>query len=146
MGHHLFQLGSGSNTSVPTSSLSWNKMYHHFRFDAGHPGTVFAKISTDAEEVEFNLLKCRVEDLPKQSAPSIIPAGLPLQRQWYLYNKIQEYVKDTLQDVVCPLPVESIAAAHSGSEDENPVVSDGMAESSVGKRRGRGRGKTFASR
>ena len=48
---------------------------------------------------------------------------------------------------VCPLPVESIAASHSGSEDENLVVYDGTAESLVGKRRGRGRcrGKTVAN-
>ena len=42
--------------------------------------------------------------LPRQGAQPIVPPGLPLQRQWYLYNQVREYVKDSLQDVVCTLP------------------------------------------
>lgn len=58
-------------------------MYHHFGFDVGHSRKVFAKISTEADEEECNLLQPRVQDLPKQYVLSIMPAGLPLQRQFY---------------------------------------------------------------
>ena len=80
------------------------KKFQNFRFDAEHPGKLFAKISTDTEVVEFDLLRKPVAYLPRQGAQPIVPPGLPLQRQWYLYNQIREYVKDLLQDVVCPLP------------------------------------------
>ena len=57
---------------------------------------VFASISTESEEVEFNLLRSPIEILSRQGPPKITPPGLPLQRQWYRFNQIREYVKNSL--------------------------------------------------
>src|SRR5688572_6555652 len=98
---------------------------------------VWASTSADDSDVtEFDLLKCPVENLPKQGPPQIPPPGLPLQRQWYLYNQIREYVKDSLQDVVCPLPTESVKAACETDkvEYDNP---------SAGRGRGQCRGRAL---
>ena len=35
---------------------------------------------------------------------AIIPAGLPLARQLYLYEQIKEYCRDGTEDLVCPNP------------------------------------------
>ena len=39
-----------------------------------------------------------------RSPPVVTPEGLSSQRQWYLYNKIREFVPIEAQDLVCPLP------------------------------------------
>ena len=41
-----------------------------------------------------------MEDLPAL----VPPAGLSLERQWYLYDKIREFCNPDVQDVVCPRP------------------------------------------
>ena len=80
----------------------------------------------------FQLLKCPVETLPKQGPSQITPPGLPLQRQWYLYKQIREFVKDSLQDVVCPCPTESVRAACESDADET----DEHAGPSIGRGQG----------
>ena len=91
------------------SSIEYKNLSNFFQ--------VFASITTDSEEVEFNLLKCPAENLPKDGPPPITPPGLPLQRQWYLFNQIREYVKDSLHDVVCPRPVEPAPIARTVDSD-----------------------------
>jgi hypothetical protein len=119
------------------------KQYQHFRFDASFPGFVFAKITTESEEIKFNLMKGGESHLPKQGPQQIIPPGLPLQRQWYLYNQIREYVKDGLQDVVCPRPLE-LVAAESGSDTDQ--YEPGFVAQPTAPKRGRGRGRVVTRR
>jgi len=114
------------------------KKYQHFRFDATHPGKVFAKLSTESEEVEFNMLKGPISNLPRQGAQQIIPPGLPLQRQWYLFNQIREFVKDHLQDVVCPRPAE---AAPPVEEMESDYYENHLAASKTVSVKSCGRGR-----
>ena len=40
--------------------------------------------------------------------PLVIPPGLPLERQWYLYNKIREFCPDEAKDIACPLPSQPL--------------------------------------
>ena len=65
----------------------------HFRFSSDSPGYVFVKSSSDATtERKICLLKDTswlpgVSSLPEE----IIPDGLSLTWQWYLYEKIREF-------------------------------------------------------
>ena len=80
---------------------------HHFQFKSSAPGKVFVKDAIDNEERCINLLKSLPwhpysSDLPNP----IVPAGLSLERQYYLYDKIREFVPEDLQDLVCPKPIQ----------------------------------------
>ena len=92
---------------VVKSALKGIKSYSHFRFSSKEPGTVYVRQSCDVSSGErrINLLKDMswrpsATDLPDE----IIPEGLSLTRQWYLHDKIREFVPAELQDLVCPLP------------------------------------------
>jgi hypothetical protein len=78
--------------------------YYVFRFDHQHPGTVFVRENSQAEEKPFHLLKApvpRSSDLP----PQILPKGLDLARQWYLHEKIAPFCSSTLSaSISCPRP------------------------------------------
>jgi len=78
---------------------------HHFRFSASHPGVVFVKNSCSDEEKRIKLLKTTTWQPTLDDMPDVIaPPGLPLERQWYLYNKIREFCPDEDKDIVCPKP------------------------------------------
>ena len=80
------------------------KQYHHFRFERDHPGVVFLKKTATAEEEMRCLLRGVWLPSPEDKPPSIIPAGLSLERRQYLYDKIREYCREDSRDLVCPLP------------------------------------------
>ena len=73
------------------------------RFDAAHPGEVFARVTPESEEDTFTLWAPNTL-LPQSATDAVVPAGLNPQRQWYLYNSIREFVKDNDKDTLCPLP------------------------------------------
>ena len=79
---------------------------HHFRFSADHPGVVFVKnASDDLKERKINLLKSNTwRPTPTNVPERIIPTGLSLERQWYLYQKIRDFCPDYAKDIVCPQP------------------------------------------
>ena len=81
------------------------KQYHHFRFERDHPGVVFLKKTTTAEEEQRQLLRGVWSPSPSEKAPSITPAGLSLERRKYLYEKIREYCREDVRDIVCPAPI-----------------------------------------
>ena len=92
---------------VIKSALKGIKSYSHFSFSSKEPGTVYVRQSCDVSsgERKINLLKDMswrpsATDLPDE----IIPEGLLFSRQWYLHDKIREFVLAELQDLVCPLP------------------------------------------
>ena len=93
-----------ADTAIQTSLKGISKM-HHFRFCATHPGCVFVRNSSDDTEWKINLLKDPQwrpvsTDLPD----AIVPPGLSLERQWYLYQTIQEFCPEEAKDLICPLP------------------------------------------
>ena len=82
---------------------------HHFRFNRNHPGYVFVKNTSDERESPLNLLKNVPWTPSRDELPPIIhPPGLPLERQWYLYNKIRDFCPDEAKDLACPLPTQPI--------------------------------------
>ena len=80
------------------------KQYHHFRFDHDHPGVVFLKKTAMAEKEQRQLLRGVWSPLPSEKPPSVTPAGLFLERRKYLYEKIREYCREDVQDLICPDP------------------------------------------
>lgn len=92
-----------------TTAIKGITKFHHFRFSRHHPGRVFVKIASDEPERMINILKDRTWKPSTDVLPTIIdPPGLPLDRQWYLYNKIREFCPEEAKDLVCPLPSQPL--------------------------------------
>ena len=93
----------------------------HFRFSSDSLGYVHVKESIDGAERKIKLLK-DVSWRPEASSlpDMIIPEGLPLTRQWYLYDKIRDFCPPECQDLVCPLPRKrpSSSPDNEPSDDE----------------------------
>ena len=97
------------------------KSYQHYHFDSSMPGTVSFKVASDSEVETINLLKTpawspQASDLPQQ----ICPAGLSLERQWYLYKNIAEYCCEDVRDKVCPRPLVPLAAPSATPTHSRP--------------------------
>lgn len=91
------------------TALTGIKQMHHFRFEAKSPGMVFVKNSSTDSEKKIKLVKHTSwspssSDLPEK----IVPPGLPLERQWYLYEKIREFCSEEAKNIVCPKPSQSL--------------------------------------
>ncbi len=87
------------------TALRGIKSYHHFKFEASKPGVVSVKVASDGQEKELHLLsdpswRPSATDLP----PQITPVGLSSERVSYLYEKIREYCRPEVQDLVCLPP------------------------------------------
>ena len=88
------------------NALKGIKNMHHFRFTTTEPGMVYVKNSSSDEERKIQLSKDlswspSPDDLPDE----IVPPGLSLERQWYLYDKIRDFCSDDAKDIVCPKPL-----------------------------------------
>jgi len=92
---YVFTLNWQSLLSELFQSLPGIKKIHHFQFCADQPGVVLYKICPDDSKQLF--------DLRSQKAvfDGTMP-GLPLNRQWYLYNQICQYAAADAQDTVYP--------------------------------------------
>ena len=81
---------------------------HHFHFKSSVPGTVLVKDTIDDKEwksitlVKSSSWQPSSGDLPHPS----VPAGLSLERQYYLFDKIREFIPSEFQDLVCPKPTQ----------------------------------------
>ena len=90
------------------TALKGIKSNHHFRFTHSSPGVVFVKKASGDEEKEINLLKDPTWKPSCHNLPGLVtPLGLSLERQWYLYDKIREFVADN-KDLVCPKPLQPL--------------------------------------
>ena len=68
---------------------------HHFRFSSTEPDIVYVKESIHDTEVPMNILKGAVnvsEFSPTSLPQELVPAGLTIDRQRYLFNSIREHV------------------------------------------------------
>ncbi|MHC4139197.1 MAG: hypothetical protein ACYSR1_04975 [Planctomycetota bacterium] len=82
--------------------------YHHFSLSRTKPGVVTVKERIDTPEEEYVLLRRRfpygpnkLPRLPKE----LNPTGLSLERAWYLYEQIRDYIPSELdRDQTCPKP------------------------------------------
>src|SRR6218665_2463043 len=91
------------------------------RFDASHPGVVFAKSAPDSNVEAFQLFTGN-GNLPQEPPPPIVSAGLDKERQWYLYKNIRRYVLEPWQDVMCPLPKEQGPNSADEEMPQRPLV------------------------
>src|SRR6218665_2693154 len=91
------------------------------RFDASHPGVVFAKSAPDSNVEAFQLFTGN-GNLPQEPPPPIVSAGLDKERQWYLYKNIRQYVLEPWQDMMCPLPKEQGPNSADEEIPQRPLV------------------------
>ena len=91
------------------TALSGITSLHHFRLDVTGPGVVHVRSAADQHEKAINMLRDPLWRPTTEDLPVIVPpAGLSLERQWYLYEKIREFCCPDVQDVVCPKPAHSL--------------------------------------
>ncbi|KAL6990409.1 hypothetical protein U1Q18_046373 [Sarracenia purpurea var. burkii] len=75
--------------------------YHHFHFLKDQ---ILVKEFVNSESESFHL---KLQECPTDLPPLIIPSGLSLQRQWYLYENIRTLCTDSSKkNVVAPKPKE----------------------------------------
>ena len=112
--------------SAAFQKLEGIKKLHHLRFTSDSPGCVYVREKSDSSEVKLCLLK-HPDQIPcfRELPPLLSPAGLPMQRHWYLYNKIREFCPERTRDVTCPRPVTPLEEqpTHSRSPSPIPVTS-----------------------
>ena len=94
------------------------KQCHHFRSECDHPVVVvfLTKTATVDEEERCLLRGVWWSPSPVEKPPSVTPAGLSLERRCYLYDKIREYCREDVRDIVCPNPD---SAAHEQPDTES---------------------------
>ena len=86
-----------------TTAIKGISRYQHFRASSSDPGFVFVQSARDEEETKINILKdFSWEPSISKMPPLIVPPGLPLERQWYLHNKIREFCPDEAKDMYAP--------------------------------------------
>ena len=97
--------------------------YHWFHVSGENPGTIFFKQYSDSEESSFYAFEYGFTPLELNNLPEeIVPAGLDLKRQWYLYEQIRHSA--LFADLSCPkpsLPKPSISDPRS--HDHEPADS-----------------------
>lgn len=71
------------------------------------PGVVFVKTYSSSAEKPINILKRGQQLLNGDTLPSVItPKGLDVARQWYHYDEIGLFCRDTSDNLQsCPKPV-----------------------------------------
>jgi hypothetical protein len=84
--------------------------YHHFEINHKERGIIKLKEKLDSKETKINLIRdegfpynkrVKPRDLPGR----LIPEGLSVERQWYLYDKIRMHIPDSRdKDRTCPKP------------------------------------------
>jgi hypothetical protein len=82
--------------------------YRHFKIEKNKLGVVILKKTVDGDETEISLIKRDVpfgENRSFRLPSKIIPKGLSLKRQWYLYEKIRIHIPNERdKDMICPKP------------------------------------------
>ena len=92
------------------TALKGIKRMQHFHFSNRFPGQVKVTNEVDGIERTITLLKDPSQTQTLGELPDVIvPPGLSLEWQWYLYDKIREFCPDHCKDLVCPRPTESMS-------------------------------------
>ena len=79
-------------------AAAWYQGYQHFTFHSAHPWKVFVHLTLDSTETVFNMMTTEVSALPTTTSVTVLAPGMGAQRQWYLYDIIQEFVSDAQKD------------------------------------------------
>lgn len=85
--------------------------YHHFRVERKKPSVFIVKQHQGSKEVEIDIAKKNFpfsKDKPPRKLPKrLLPAGLSLKRQWYLYEHIRRHIPtESDKDQTCPQPTK----------------------------------------
>ena len=78
--------------------------YHVFCCSHDDPGVIYLRETSQSEEISLSLVK---KSLPPQDCfpEQILPKGLDIERQWYLYERIRPFCLSNLSaDLTCPKP------------------------------------------
>lgn len=83
--------------------------YHHFKMNNTEPGKLIVKEALDSEEKTLDLIKKESQinqHNPFSGLPErIMPLGLSIEREWYLYDQIRMHIPNELdKDQTCPKP------------------------------------------
>ena len=99
--------------------------YHHFRVDKSAPGIVMMREYVNAEETQYTIVKNEktVDDLPSV----VIPTGMSIERQLYLYEKIRRYcTSEEDATFTCPFPtIVGSAQSQVSTKIKSPKMSKG---------------------
>ena len=91
------------------TALKGIKKNHHFKFISHSLGAVLIRKTSGGDEKEIQLLKDLTWKPSYHNLPDlVIPQGLSAEQQWYLYEKIREFVTDG-KDLVCPKPLQALS-------------------------------------
>lgn len=123
--HTLINKSAATNEAVPFQSAAWKwrnwksflssqfravkgiRQFHHFRVTADDPWAVYLKERIDGEEKPMSIRKRGATPFDATELPEeIIPPGLTLERQQYLYRNVRPYVRPAHQEELCPTPAE----------------------------------------
>ena len=90
--------------------------YHKFRVSSAEPGVVYLREFCNSDETKINILKSEHNNFPG-FPDEILPPGLDLNREWYLYEHVRPHCKSTLAaDITCPKPSQPKSSQHKPSQ------------------------------
>lgn len=132
--------------------------YHHFIFTSD--GAIKTKEYADSEPECVYLVKSDWTADAALVIEDIIPEGLSVERQWYLFENVRQFVIDEAKkDLVTPKPsLPKPPKAKNGdlknkgdrndaeNNNEEAITSQSSTKTTRGRGRGRGRGKQSTSR
>ena len=80
--------------------------YHQFSVSADNLGVVKVRQYSDSTPIDVNIFKSGITQFTIAGFPAqLLPPGLDINRQWYLYEQIRPHCKSTLAaDITCPKP------------------------------------------
>ena len=83
--------------------------YNYFAFDANKPGYVEVRTKPGDQPRSLFLLKQKyMRFQERRYPPEVLPEGLSLERQTYLYKEIRGFIRDPKNlDLTCPVPSAS---------------------------------------
>ena len=109
-----------------------NITYHHFRFDKKSLGIVFVQTLADSLEIAVTISSKNTVDIHKLPR-EMIPKGLNLKCQWYLYDEISPFCwSSETASITCPHPTQPKPNSTSNSD----LLSDPMAGGPTEERAG----------
>ena len=106
------------------------KSFHHLRFSSSNKGHVFARLKSDAPEVDFNLLKGEWTPTATYLPERLTSSGLAPSRQWYLFHKIREFCMEGVRDETCPKPSVPEPPVHTTTTSTRSTTTTSMTTSS----------------
>ena len=104
----MYDWGSFFDDHTIKTALKGITKMHHFRFTNTHPGQTFVKNRSCDVERLITIRKGNWQAAPDELPQLIRPQGLSLERRWYLFDKIREFCPEDVQDMVCPMPDQTL--------------------------------------